>query len=78
VWSPTNAEASILAVIRGARHSLAVQNEEMDDSTLISALAATARRGVDVTITEWDRAFSELARDGVHIRLYAHATPYSP
>jgi cardiolipin synthase A/B len=75
VWSPTNAEASVLAVINGARHSLAVENEEMDDSTVTSALAAAARRGVDVTITmtadsEWDDAFSELARDGVHIRLY--------
>jgi cardiolipin synthase A/B len=75
VWSPTNAEASVLAVINGARHSLAVENEEMDDSTVTSALAAAARRGVNVTITmtadpEWDDAFSELARDGVHIRLY--------
>jgi cardiolipin synthase A/B len=75
VWSPTNAEASVLAVIRGARHSLAVENEEMDDSAVTSALAAAARRGVNVTITmtadsEWDEAFSELARDGVHIRLY--------
>jgi len=75
VWSPTNAEASVLAVIRGARHSLAVENEEMGDSTVTSALAAAARLGVNVTITmtadsEWDEAFSELARDGVHIRLY--------
>lgn len=75
VWSPTNAEASVLAVIGGARHSLAVENEEMDDSAVTSALAAAARRGVNVTITmtadsEWDEAFSELASDGVHIRLY--------
>jgi phosphatidylserine/phosphatidylglycerophosphate/cardiolipin synthase-like enzyme len=75
VWSPSNAEASVLAVIKGARHSLAVENEEMDDSAVITALADAARRGVNVTITmtadsEWDEAFSELARDGVHIRLY--------
>jgi cardiolipin synthase A/B len=75
VWSPTNAEASVLAVIGGARHSLAVENEEMDDSAVTSALAAAAHRGVNVTITmtedsEWDEAFSELARAGVHIRLY--------
>jgi cardiolipin synthase A/B len=75
VWSPTNAEASVLAVIQGARHSLAVENEEMDDSAITSALAAAARRGVSVTITmtadpEWDEAFSELTRDGVHVRLY--------
>jgi cardiolipin synthase A/B len=75
VWSPTNSEAAILAVIRGARHSLAVENEEMDDSAIISALGAAARRGVNVTITmteesEWDTAFAELARAGAHIRLY--------
>jgi len=75
VWSPANAEASVLAVINGARHTLAVDNEEMGDSTVTSALAAAAHRGVNVTITmtedsEWDGAFSELARDGVHIRLY--------
>jgi phosphatidylserine/phosphatidylglycerophosphate/cardiolipin synthase-like enzyme len=75
VWSPTNAQAAVLAVISGARHSLAVENEEMDDPTITSALADAARRGVDVTVTmteesEWDEAFSELARAGVHIRLY--------
>src|SRR3984885_7353889 len=68
VWSPTNAEASVLAVIGGARHTLAVENEEMDDSAVTSALEAAARHGVNVTITmtadpEWDEAFSELARD---------------
>ncbi len=75
VWSPTNSEASILAVIRGARHSLAVENEEMDDVAITSALGAAARRGVNVTITmtensRWDTAFGELARAGAHIRLY--------
>jgi cardiolipin synthase A/B len=75
VWSPTNAEASVLAIIGDARHTLAVENEEMDDSAVTSALAAAAHRGVNVTITmtedsEWDGTVSELARDGVHIRLY--------
>jgi len=55
VWSPTNAKASVLSVT--------------------AALAAAARRGVHVTITmtadsEWDPAFTELARAGAHIRLY--------
>jgi cardiolipin synthase A/B len=79
VWSPTNAEASVLAVIRGARHSLAVENEEMDDPAVTSALGAAARRGVNVTITmtedsRWDDAFTELARDGAHIRLYPESS----
>ena len=75
VWSPTNAKASVLSVIDGAKHTLAVEDEEMDDPAVTAALAAAARRGVHVTITmtadsEWDTAFAELARAGAHIRLY--------
>jgi phosphatidylserine/phosphatidylglycerophosphate/cardiolipin synthase-like enzyme len=76
VWSPTNAQASVLAVIDGARHTLAVEDEEMDDSAVTSALAAAARRGVNVKVVmtadpEWDTAFTALAKAGVHVRLYA-------
>ncbi len=79
VWSPTNAQGSMLSVIRGARHTLAVENEEMDDPAITAALAAAARRGVTVTVTmtedpEWDGTFSELARAGVHIRLYPNSS----
>jgi cardiolipin synthase len=75
VWSPTNAEASILSVINGATRTLAVENEEMGDPAVTGALARAARRGVKVTLTmtadsEWDTAFRELARAGVHVRLY--------
>jgi cardiolipin synthase len=76
VWSPTNSQSSILAVISGAKHTLSVENEEMDDPTITSALVAAARRGVDVKVvmtaeSEWDSAFSQLASAGVHVRLYA-------
>jgi cardiolipin synthase A/B len=76
VWSPTNAAASVLSVINGAVHTLAVENEEMDDPAVTGALADAAQRGVHVTITmtadpEWDQAFAALARAGAHIRLYA-------
>jgi phosphatidylserine/phosphatidylglycerophosphate/cardiolipin synthase-like enzyme len=75
VWSPTNAEGSVLSVINGAKHTLAVEDEEMDDPTVTAALAAAARRGVHVTITmtadsEWDTAFAALAKAGAHVRLY--------
>jgi cardiolipin synthase len=75
VWSPTNAKASVLSVIDGAKHTLATEDEEMDDPAVTAALAAAARRGVHVTITmtadrEWDQAFAGLARAGAHIRLY--------
>jgi phosphatidylserine/phosphatidylglycerophosphate/cardiolipin synthase-like enzyme len=76
VWSPTNSQSSILAVINGAKHTLSIENEEMDDPTITSALVAAARRGVDVKVimtaeSEWDSAFSELAQAGVHVRTYA-------
>jgi phosphatidylserine/phosphatidylglycerophosphate/cardiolipin synthase-like enzyme len=79
VWSPTNAQAAILAVIGAARHTLAVENEEMGDPVVTSALEAAARRGVDVTITmtaesDWDSAFSALARAGAHVRTYKDST----
>jgi cardiolipin synthase len=75
VWSPTKAQGSVLSVINGAVHTLAVEDEEMDDPAVTSALSAAARRGVHVTITmttdpEWDQAFAELAKAGVRIRLY--------
>ena len=76
VWSPTNSQSSILAVINGAKHTLSVENEEMDDPTITAALVAAARRGVDVRVvmtadSEWDSAFSQLTGAGVHVRLFA-------
>ncbi|GEM_PF-297646 len=75
VWSPTNAQATVLSVIAGARRTLALEDEEMRDPAVTSALAAAARRGVNVTITmtadpEWDQAFTRLSRAGAHLRLY--------
>ena len=79
VWSPTNAQSSVLSIIESATHTLAVENEEMNDTAVISALAAAARRGVQVKITmtadpEWDRALQQLAQAGAHIRLYANSS----
>ena len=35
VWSPTNAESSVLSVINGAKRTLAVENEEMNDPAVM-------------------------------------------
>ena len=79
VWSPTNSQAAILAVINSARHTLAVENEEMDDPVITSALEAAAKRGVNVQITmtaesDWDSAFSALVKAGAHVRTYKDST----
>jgi cardiolipin synthase A/B len=76
VWSPTNSERSILAVINAATRTLAVENEEMASSVIISALERAARRGVDVKVvmtaeSESDSAFRALVRAGVHVRVFA-------
>jgi len=75
VWSPTNSQAAILAVINSAKRTLAVENEEMGDSVITKALEAAAKRGVDVKITmtansEWDSAFRALVKAGAHVRTY--------
>jgi cardiolipin synthase len=79
VWSPTNSQAAILAVIDSARHTLSVENEEMGDSTITRALEAAARRGVEVKIvmtaqSSWDKAFSALAEAGAHVRTYRNSS----
>lgn len=81
VWSP-GSEPALAAVIAHAHHTLLVESEEMADASMISDLAAAARRGVDVEVvmtasSSWARSFDELVRAGVRVRTYAYdATPY--
>jgi cardiolipin synthase A/B len=75
VWSPTSSGPSVLSIIGGATHTLTLEDEEMDDPAVTAALAAAARRGVEVKIImtadpEWDPAFAQLAAAGAHVRLY--------
>jgi len=80
VWSPEGSQAALLALIGGARRSLLVENEEMDDPDIVAALVAAARRGVDVEVcmtddAEWHGAFGRLAAGGVHVRTYPADAP---
>jgi phosphatidylserine/phosphatidylglycerophosphate/cardiolipin synthase-like enzyme len=75
VWSP-GAQDALVALIDSARHRLLVENEEMDDDAVTSALQAAARRGVAVEVvmtreSSWAAAFGALARAGVAVRTYA-------
>jgi cardiolipin synthase A/B len=76
VWSPTDAQDKLLALINGARSSLRIYSEEMGDATVVDALISAAKRGVDVrvcgenTYGEYDSEFAKLARAGVHISYY--------
>jgi phosphatidylserine/phosphatidylglycerophosphate/cardiolipin synthase-like enzyme len=74
VWSP-GSEPTLAALISSATHSVRVENEEMDSTSIMDALEGDARRGIDVTVvmtsdSEWDSAFSQLESGGVHVVLY--------
>ncbi|HUC14217.1 MAG TPA: phospholipase D-like domain-containing protein, partial [Acidimicrobiales bacterium] len=74
VWSP-GSEPALLALIGSARHNLAVENEEMSNAQVVSALVSAARAGVvtHVIMTE-DSAYSanlsKLVAAGVDVHLY--------
>ena len=83
VWSPGSAP-TLVSVINTARHTLWVENEEMKNTTIQSALAAAAHRGVVVHVTmtqssSWTAALTVLATAGVKVvthsssQLYIHA-----
>lgn len=62
VWSPTNSRTALLNIINNASTSLLVENEEMSDSGIVSALENAASAGVNVTIVMTDNSkyYSEL------------------
>ncbi len=75
IWSP-GADARLARIIGSAKHSLYVENEEMSEYTIVDALCAAARRGVDVEVamtdqSSWDANFDKLAAAGVHVSTYA-------
>ncbi len=79
VWSP-GAQDALVALIASARRELLIENEEMSDQAVITALQAAARRGVRVEVVmtrqgEWASAFDALVRAGVVVRTYAYSAP---
>jgi cardiolipin synthase A/B len=77
VWSPTDSQAKLLALIGGATKTLRIYSEEMGDTTIEDALIKAAKRGVSVKVCgentdgEYDSDFSRLAAAGVHISYYS-------
>jgi cardiolipin synthase len=77
VWSPTDSQGKLIALIDGATSSLRIYSEEMGDTTVDKALIAAAKRGVDVQVCgenengEYDSAYTKLAGAGVHVSYYS-------
>jgi phosphatidylserine/phosphatidylglycerophosphate/cardiolipin synthase-like enzyme len=80
VWSPTDAQPSLLGLIDSAGATLLVENEEMSDPEVVDALCAAAGRGVAVRIAMTDRGsyrreFRRLQDAGVLLALYPANAP---
>ncbi|HEU5417258.1 MAG TPA: phospholipase D-like domain-containing protein [Streptosporangiaceae bacterium] len=54
VWSPTDSQTRLLALINGAQHSLDIEQEEFSDTTLVNAIVAAENRGVTVRVVVED------------------------
>lgn len=72
VWSPTTSQARLLALIAGATHSLAIENEEMDDPDVTAALLVALKRHVQVTLVlttnpEWESVLMQLQAAGARV-----------
>jgi cardiolipin synthase A/B len=86
VVSPVNARSVITALIGSAHHSLLIETEEMDDSSIESALVSAAQHGVTVNVimppssslsSSSKQGIAAITRGGVQVRedqrLYMHA-----
>ncbi len=86
VVSPVNARSKLTALINGAKQSLHLEEEEMEDPQIIQALTAAAGRGVQVEVvlpnsSSDDQGAQQLTQGGVKVTrvddtnggLYIHA-----
>lgn len=82
VWSPTNSRSSLLALINGASASLMLEEEEMSDTEIISALESALERGVSVTMvqenesSDYSTQLKALKSAGAKIAVYTSSTGY--
>jgi cardiolipin synthase A/B len=75
VWSPTDSQTQLLDLIKGAKHTLLIENEEMADSTVVNALEDAAKRGITVRVVmtsdgTYDREFGDLTKAGAQVATY--------
>ncbi len=76
-----NARDAHLYVINGAKKSLIIYNEEMNDTELVGAIANAASKGVDVKVLMTskntnEKSFNEITAAGGQIRLFPNNGMY--
>ncbi|MCX4728123.1 phosphatidylserine/phosphatidylglycerophosphate/cardiolipin synthase family protein [Streptomyces sp. NBC_01306] len=82
VWSPTDSQSHLLALVTGAKSSLDVQEEEFGDSALVNAVVADAKRGVAVRVvaenqsSKYSKELQEVTAAGGKVTTYTSSTGY--
>jgi PLD-like domain/Putative Ig domain len=81
VWSPTDSQTQLLALINGAQHTLDVEQEEFSDTTLVNAIVADAKRGVTVRVvvedpSDYTSELNEVTAAGGKVTGYSSTTGY--
>ncbi|WP_183085075.1 phospholipase D-like domain-containing protein [Trinickia fusca] len=75
VWSPTQSTTDLVGLINSATSTLQVENEEMSNSKIVTALVNAAKRGVQVQVamtysSKWVTNYNTLSAAGVQISTY--------
>ncbi|MEY9895030.1 hypothetical protein ABIA35_003066 [Catenulispora sp. MAP12-49] len=82
VWSPTDSQTHLLALINGATKTLDIQEEEFGDTALINAVIAAQKRGVTVrcvlenTGGKYNSEISQVEAAGVKVTQYTSQTGF--
>jgi len=81
VWSPTDSQTHLLALINGAQHTLDIEQEEFEDSTLVNAIVADLNRGVTVRVviedpSEYASYLDEVTEAGGTVTSYSSTTGF--
>lgn len=82
VWSPTDSQTHIVALLNGAQHTLDIEQEEFSDSAELSAIVAAENRGVTVRLVlenesnEWAAGISQVEAAGAKVTTYTSSTGF--
>ena len=81
VWSPTDSQSQLLALINGAQHTLDIEQEEFSDTTLVNAIVADAKRGVTVRVvvespSSYTTEINEVTAAGGKVTGYSSTTGF--
>jgi hypothetical protein len=81
VWSPTDSQTQLLALINGATKSLDIEAEEFSDTNVVSALVAAGDRGVTVRMvledpSDYSSEVSDIEAAGAQVTGYSSTTGF--